>query len=130
MQRLTLPEQHARTQQARARVLWGGQTDKSGHDMLLRPATREKKICSARAASAVTRGGIPTQSITDRLTVALIPKAGLDLGRLQGRTKLSKTDLVNRAITLYEFLDSQQAEGYDVLLRNRTTGETQIIQFL
>jgi hypothetical protein len=79
---------------------------------------------------AAIRGGLQTQSVAERVTFALIPKARQDLGRLQGRTKLSKTDLLNRAITLYEFLDAQQAEGYDVLIRNRATGDTQIIQFL
>ncbi len=70
------------------------------------------------------------QSIVDRITIALIPKVARELGRLQDRTKLTKTDLVNRAITLYEFLEAQQAEGKDVLLRNKASGEVQIIQFL
>jgi hypothetical protein len=42
-----------------------------------------------------------------RITVALIPKAAGDLTRLQQRTSLGKTDVVNRAISLYEFLQAQ-----------------------
>jgi hypothetical protein len=85
---------------------------------------------TSKGSGPAIKGGVPTQPIAERITVALIPKAGQDLGRLQDRTKLSKTDLVNRAITLYEFLDAQQASGYDVLLRNRATGDTQTILFL
>jgi len=67
---------------------------------------------------------------TDRITVALIPQAAADLQLLQDRTSLSKTDLVNRAITLYEFVDTQLKEGRDLLLRDKNTGETQLVRFL
>jgi len=66
----------------------------------------------------------------ERITVALIPKVADDLVRLQDRTALSKTDLVNRAITLYEFIDSQMCKGRDVLIRDSQTGETQLVRFL
>lgn len=81
--------------------------------------------------SAATEGGVvPKQPVIERITVALIPKAGQDLQRLQDRTDLSKTDIVNRAITLYEFFDARQREGHEVLIRNKETGETQTILFL
>jgi hypothetical protein len=81
--------------------------------------------------SAATEGGaVSKQPVIERITVALIPKAGQDLQRLQDRTDLSKTDIVNRAITLYEFFEARQREGHDVLLRNKETGETQAILFL
>lgn len=67
---------------------------------------------------------------TDRITVALIPKASADLAALQDRTGLSKTDLVNRAITLYEFIDGQAAAGNDLIVKDRKTGETQLVRFL
>ena len=67
---------------------------------------------------------------TERITVALIPKAGEDLQRLQERTSLSKTDITNRAITLYEFIDAQIRAGRDVLIRDGKTGETQFVRIL
>lgn len=67
---------------------------------------------------------------TDRITIALIPKAAEDLQRLQDRTSLSKTDLVNRAITLYEFIEAQQRAGKDLLVRDSKTGETQTVVIL
>jgi hypothetical protein len=66
----------------------------------------------------------------DRITVALIPQSSADLQHLQDRTSLSKTDLVNRAITLYEFIDSQLRAGQDLIIRNQKTGETQLVRFL
>jgi hypothetical protein len=67
---------------------------------------------------------------TERITVALIPKAGEDLQRLQDRTSLSKTDLTNRAISLYEFIDAQLRAGRDLLIRDNDTGETQLVRLL
>lgn len=73
----------------------------------------------------------PQQPVaTDRITVALIPKAGEDLQRLQDRTSLSKTDLVNRAITLYEFIEAQQRAGRELLVRDSKTGEMQTVLIL
>lgn len=86
---------------------------------------------TASGSNDTTDGGVVrVQPVVDRITVALIPKAGEDLQRLQDRTSLSKTDLVNRAITLYEFIDAQQRAGRDLLVRDRATGETQTILIL
>ncbi len=73
---------------------------------------------------------IADRATTDRITVALIPKASEDLLRLQGRTSLSKTDLVNRAISLYEFIESQLQAGRDLIVRDRETGESQLVRLL
>jgi hypothetical protein len=70
------------------------------------------------------------RAATERITVALIPKAGEDLQRLQDRTGLSKTDIVNRAISAYEFFESKMRDGNDLLVRDPETGEIQIVKFL
>jgi hypothetical protein len=70
------------------------------------------------------------QSPPDRITVALIPKAADELLRLQDRTRLSKTDVVNRAITLYEFIDARTSAGQEILIRDKETGETQAVVLL
>lgn len=75
-------------------------------------------------------GGAGRQVTLDRITVALIPKSAEDLQALQERTSLSKTDLVNRAITLYEFIDARIRAGRDVLIRDTQTGETQTVIIL
>jgi hypothetical protein len=70
------------------------------------------------------------QAPGERITVALIPKAEEDLRLLQERTSLSKTDLANRAITLYEFFDAQLRAGHDLIDRDNITGQTQLVHIL
>jgi hypothetical protein len=65
----------------------------------------------------------------ERITVALVPRAAADLERLRERTRLSKTDLVNRAITLYEFASGQAAAGSAVLIR-AADGTVSEVRFL
>lgn len=71
-----------------------------------------------------------SQSSGDRITVTLIPKATEDLRLLHQRTGLSKTDLMNRAIILYEFVDDQLGSGHDIIARNQATGETKLVKFI
>jgi hypothetical protein len=97
-------------------------------------ATREiqavKGDMHAMTASTDGTTGKDLARPTDRITVALIPKVADDLQQLQARTNLSKTDLANRAITLYEFIDAQMREGRDVLIRDNETGEIQLVRLL
>jgi hypothetical protein len=66
----------------------------------------------------------------ERITVALIPKAGADLQHLQDSTSYSKTEVVNRAIQIYAFLEGQMSSGRDLLVRDNKTGETQLVHIL
>lgn len=66
----------------------------------------------------------------ERINVALIPKVSDSLRRLQERTSMSKTDITNRSITLYDFIDAQLQAGYEVLIRDNRTGEIRIVQIL
>ena len=73
----------------------------------------------------------PSPSSVERITVALIPKAAADLQKLQDRTSLSKTDITNRAISLYEFVDARLRKGHEFFVKDPATGESQqIIIFL
>ena len=97
------------------------------------PGLRPRGVAHAmttNAESGVEHGVARTPSVVDRITVALIPKASEDLQRLQDRTSLSKTDIANRAITLYEFIDAQLRTGHDVLIRDNEAGTTEIVRLL
>jgi len=48
-------------------------------------------------------------------------KAGEDLELLQDRTGLSETDIVNRAIALYEFINAPLQAGNGLLVRDQET---------
>jgi len=66
----------------------------------------------------------------ERITVLLIPHVVQDLQHLQERTGLSRTDLLNRAVTLYRFIEAQLRERHDLVLRDRITGEAQLIRLV
>jgi hypothetical protein len=77
-----------------------------------------------------SKGGSRLPPVIDRITVALIRRTAEDLQRLHDRTGLSKTDIVNRAISAYAFIDESARAGREVLLRDKTTGELQAVVFL
>jgi hypothetical protein len=52
-----------------------------------------------------------------RITVGLVGQAAADLQASHDRTGLSKTDIVNRAITLYEFVDAELRSGAELIVR-------------
>jgi hypothetical protein len=82
------------------------------------------------ADNAFKESGSDAPAVAERITVALVPKAGEDLQRLQKWTGLSKTDIVNRAISLYEFIEGQVQAGKDLYIKDPATGETQLIRLL
>lgn len=71
----------------------------------------------------------PTTETGQKITVVLVSKAAVDLARTRGRTELSRTDIVNRAISLYEFLDQERDAGAELLLRRRD-GSTYLVELL
>lgn len=75
-------------------------------------------------------GSVSRQTTADRITVALVPKAAEDLQRTVDRTGLSKTDIVNRALSLYAYLDERMAAGDELLVRAKNRGQTEIIKLL
>jgi len=66
-------------------------------------------------------------TVADRINVALITEAADALSKLQERTQLKKVDIVNRALSLYEFIDAELRAGNELLVRNGV-GESQRIK--
>jgi hypothetical protein len=62
------------------------------------------------------------------ITVWLIPKAVRALRRLKRRTGLSATDIINRAIQLYRWMDETE-DTCDICTINRQTGEMSLVTF-
>jgi hypothetical protein len=84
----------------------------------------------ARAGHSVAGADVARQMLADRITVALIPQAAEHLQHLQDTTGLSKTDLVNRAVSLYDFINTQLEAGRDLLIRDNEAEETQVIRLM
>ena len=92
-------------------------------------ASHFEEVNAIAASSAAGHTARP-QAMSERITVALIPAAADHLRRLQQRTNLSKTDIANRAITSYEFLDAQFQAGHELIIRDGRTGKTEVVRFL
>jgi hypothetical protein len=100
---------------------------------LVPSATVDEKMVIVRifpGRKDVSGSGDVAVAPADRITVALISKAAEELQHLQDMTSLSKTDLVNRAITLYSFIEAQRRAGREMLIRNNETGEIQAVMLL
>jgi len=118
----------------------GGHVARAQHTDPVRAADRSRNSGRPRASGrpeSVGRSGAAGRSEgadhlsgMERITVALIPKVVEALQRLQNRTNLSKTDLVNRALTLYEFFDAQLDADRDILIRDNGTQEVQSVMLL
>jgi hypothetical protein len=62
------------------------------------------------------------------ITVGLVRMAAADLKRTRDRSGLSQTDIVNRALTLYEFIDAELSDGAELYLRR--DGHRYVIKLL
>jgi hypothetical protein len=83
-----------------------------------------------RTTTAIPPGPGAPPEVGERITVALVPAAAGNLRALQQRTNMSKTDITNRAITSYEFIERQLKSGQEVIVRDPRTGESQVVRFL
>lgn len=81
-------------------------------------------------AASLARHSARPHALGEHFSVILIPTVVGDLLRLQRRTRLSTTDLMNRAITSYEFFEAQLRAGRDLIVRDNGTGETRLVRFL
>lgn len=81
----------------------------------------------ADAASRASRASRPI-AVHDRITVALVEKASDDLQSIHERTRMSKTDIVNRALSLYEFVESELSEGAQLIIRQ--DGQDYLVELL
>jgi hypothetical protein len=93
------------------------------------PLTGAPEEVRITAAMAAGHAAWPPERC-ERITVPLIPPAAAGLRRLRARTSLSGTDIANRAIQSYEFLDAQIRSGHDLIVRDRRTGKAQLVRFL
>ncbi|SDC77222.1 hypothetical protein SAMN05216174_104204 [Actinokineospora iranica] len=76
-------------------------------------------------ASATEKAARP--GAVERLNVALVAEAADAVAKLQERTGLKKVDLVNRALSIYEFIDAELRAGNKVIIRD-PDGVDQIVK--
>lgn len=88
-----------------------------------RPRRREPRLHASQEQPAS-----PSAAVDDRVTVALVSKAATDLQSTHERTRMSKTDIVNRAVSLYEFVEAEMSAGAELMVRR--DGEDYIVKLL
>ena len=64
-----------------------------------------------------------TPPVMDWVDVGLTDDAACAMQRLQERTGFSKVDIVNRAIVICDFIDSEISGGRELLLRGVKDGQ-------
>jgi len=79
-------------------------------------------------AASSGRGTVRAAAAYLRITVALVGRAAADLRRITERTQMSQTDVVNRAVSLYEFVDSEISSGAELIVRR--DGRDQLVRLL
>jgi hypothetical protein len=87
-----------------------------------RPRRREPRLSARQEQPASPPAAV------DRVTVALVPKAATDLQSTHERTHMSKTDIVNRAVSLYEFVEAEMSAGAELIVRR--DGEDYVVKLL
>jgi hypothetical protein len=68
------------------------------------------------------------QAEADRITVSLVPKALAGLQKTHDRTRMSKTDIINRAVSLYELIEGELTDVAEVIIRR--DGRDHYVKFL
>jgi hypothetical protein len=79
--------------------------------------TTEATALAEPSGAAPSRRRVPA-AVIERITVSLVGKAAADLRRTHTRTRLSKTDIVNRAVSLYEFIDDELSRGAELIVKH------------
>jgi hypothetical protein len=70
------------------------------------------------------------QYVINRITVGIIPKVWTQLQQLMASTRLNRTDVVNRAISVYAMVDDNLREGYELVFRDPKTGKERIVEIV
>lgn len=65
----------------------------------------------------------------ERVTVNFIPAASRALAELAETLELSKTDVLNRAVQLYLYVQRTEADGGQLLVRD-SSGSLQLLKIL
>ena len=73
--------------------------------------------------------GLPEQPVVSiRERTPNLPKALADLQKTHDRTRMSKTDIINRAVSLYELIEGELTDGAEVIIRR--DGRDHYVKFL
>jgi hypothetical protein len=92
------------------------------------------RSCLSSASHDVAGRGQATgeqdEYVINRITVGIIPKVWTELLRLMANTKFNRTDVVNRAISIYAMVDENVRNGHELVFRDPETGKERIVEIV
>jgi hypothetical protein len=74
--------------------------------------------------------GQQEEYVINRITVGIIPKVWTELQHLIATTKFNRTDVVNRAISIYALVDENMRDGRELVFRDPETGKERIVEIV
>lgn len=74
--------------------------------------------------------GTQDDYVINRVTVGIIPKAWEELLALMASTKFNRTDVINRAISVYAMVDENLRNGNELVFRDPDTGKERVVQII
>ncbi|WP_042366095.1 hypothetical protein [Streptacidiphilus neutrinimicus] len=73
---------------------------------------------------------LPPHPNSERFSVTLCPPAVTAVNELAESGQVSKSDVVNRALLLLDFVERERAKGHDLMIRNNDSGALERIHIL
>jgi hypothetical protein len=91
---------------------------------------RTNELAGDRLTDDSSAAGPQEEYVITRITVGIIPKAWTELLRLMANTKFNRTDVVNRAISVYAMVDDNMREGNELIFRDPQTGKERVVEII
>jgi hypothetical protein len=67
--------------------------------------------------------------VVDRVNVVLTERAAQAIAKIQKRTGLKKVEIVNRALSIYEYIDAEMRTGNELVVRDPQGSEQRLMIF-
>lgn len=77
-----------------------------------------------------SKEGREPAKVVERLTIGLLPRVAQELRDLTTESGMSKADVINRAVRLYAYVDCRSADGDELFIRSKATGEIERITLI
>ena len=82
------------------------------------------------ASSDEGLAGAQDEYVINRITVGIIPKVWDQLVALMASTKFNRTDVVNRAISIYAMVDENLRNGNELVFRDPKSGKERVVEII
>ena len=92
--------------------------------------TQPSRVSRGRVRDKDPLTGQQEEHAINRITVGIIPKVWAELQRLMVSTTFNRTDVINRAISVYAMVDDHMRDGHELIFRDPKTGKERIVEIV